>query len=102
MSRAIDVPSSRLLPNNTSIAGLQVTIAIGCAHNGVDSTSTVNDVIRVRLIDDMEQEAIFDVPMEDAFDGGFITNSWVRCVLQQQVSYSMQIPPPPPPPKVPR
>ena len=96
---------SLYLLSHASTVDSQVTIAVGCAHNGVDSTSGANDVIRVRLIDDAEQEAIFDVPMEDAFDGGFITNSWVRCALQQQVSYSMQIPPPPPAPppkKVPR
>lgn len=59
----------------------RVFIGVGCAHNGIDSTATTDDVIRVQLVDDMNQQANFDVPMETALDEGFLTSTWVHFVL---------------------
>lgn len=66
---------------NYSYGDPRLMVMVGCSHQGLQSTASAGDVIRVTFSDDAQQQGVFDVPMLDADGGGYVTSMWVHFVL---------------------
>ena len=62
-----------------------VNIWLGCASNGIGSSvqseEDKTDIVRIWLQDDDNNKGVFDVGLDSARSGGYVTDQWVHLVL---------------------